>query len=255
LVWPLEILALVSLGLATAIAIKRKRASIGRIAIGAGCATMATFAAWASSGLPAIVVAALGKTFPTAVDPPMRAWIALVASATAAGSVALVAFARDDEEDDDTTSSWIGALAILAILSIVVAAKLPAGSYLFTLPVLFGALFVGVAASIDRSRTSIDRSRTSIDRSLTSFVGRWHAWIVWVLAAKSFALAAILWMPFVRVLLVMVGAGVPAMTVLPVAMLVLCAAPLVVAQRGWTRAVVPAIAGAIALGAAMAVAA
>jgi hypothetical protein len=232
LVWPLEILALLSLGLAIAIAIVNRRTSIARVAVGAGCALVSMFAAWASSSLVALVVALHGRSFPMPVDPPMRAWVALIACAVAAGSVALFALARGD--DDDAMSSWIGALVAVAALSLLFAAKLPAGSYLFTLPVLFGALFVGISARVSRK-------------------GRARTWVLWVLAAKSFAVTALLWFPFVRVLLVMVGAGVPAMTVLPVAALVVLAAPLVVAPKGWTRAVIPAIAGAIALGAAMAV--
>ncbi|MEO7094256.1 MAG: hypothetical protein ABI175_13455, partial [Polyangiales bacterium] len=216
---PLAFVALLTTGLAIGWAHRRRIVTLRGVMFGLGAALLAIVMA----GLAGLVVsrallAIAGRTSPSLAT-PMPTWLALVAISVAASSATLVALSRDP---DDAASTWSGALVLFALLSTLVSMVLPGGSYLFTLPVLASSLALSAIASL-------------------SPAARARRLAPWAIAAAAVAGSALLWLPIVRVLLVMVGTQLHPATTIPVAAFVVLGAPLVVSIEGRSRWAIPAL--------------
>ena len=195
------------------------RAAVGRV-LGVTLAMVLALVAALAVGflLDRAIVLRAGRPRPWA-SAPMAAWIAFGAGALAATSSVLVA-ARRLGSDREASAALV---VLSGTLSLLVAATLPAGSYLFTLPALAAAV-AHLAASPAQP-----------------------AWRRWTAYAATLAVAALLWIPLDRVLLVMVGAEAHPSATLPVAILALFAAPILIGLEARARWRVAQVAGAACL--------
>jgi hypothetical protein len=225
LVAPLAFAALLSAGLAIGWAHRRRVVSLRGVMYGLGASLLAIVVA-AIAGLvtSTALLALAGRSTPSLAS-PMPTWLALVAISVAASSATLLVLSRDVE---DAPSTWAGGLVLFALLSTFVARALPGGSYLFTLPVLASSIALAAVATIMRP----DRQRP---------------FATWAVVAGGLTVSALLWLPIIRVLLVMVGAMVHPATTVPVAAFVVLCVPLVVSVQGRARWAIPALATAVAL--------
>ncbi len=206
---------------AIAIPVRRKRASILGIAAATGLA-LATVVAAALAGLAmaALLGALHGPLLPWS-PAPTRPWIALVAAGVAA-STALGAAVRRLAP----LTRLGGVLALWTALSLLVSFTAPGASYLFALPTLALAAALLVAARTERDAAAM---------------------LGWFAALAPVALTALLWFPLLRILLVMVGAGVSPTATVPAAFVAMTAMPLLASFSGRLRWATTLTAGAIAL--------
>ena len=214
LVAPLAFVGLLATFLAIGWASRRGVVTLRRVGLGVGTTLLSVSVAAIAGLATSKVILALSHRAMPSLASPLPTWLALVSIAVAACSATMLAVSRDPE---DALSSWSGALVVFALLSILVATALPGGSYLFTLPVLASAIALGAL------------TRTSRERPFVS----------WSIVAAAVTIGALLWLPIVRILLVMVGVMLHPATTIPVALFVVLAAPLVLAVRGRARWAIP----------------
>ncbi len=220
---PLAIASALLAAVALTLAIRRKRTSIPALAAAAGLALALPFAAALAGFLVAALIGALhGPLLPWS-PAPTRPWVALVASAVAA-STALAAVVQRL----CPLTRLGGVLALWTALSLLVSFTVPGASYLFALPTfaLGGAFLV-----------ALRRDATSAPSLLASLA--------------PVALTALLWFPLLRILLVMVGAGVSPTATVPAAFVAMTAMPLLASFSGRLRWTTPLTAAAAALVAAV----
>jgi hypothetical protein len=206
---------------ALALAVRRKRASIAGLAAASGLALGTVLvAALAGLAMAALYGALHGPLLPWS-PAPTRPWIALaaagVAACTALGAVVpkLCPLTRLG-----------GVLALWTAFSLLVSFTAPGASYLFALPTLAlgGALLAAARLDADDA-----------------------AWPSWVVALAPVALTALLWFPLLRILLVMVGAGVSPTATVPAAFVAMTAMPLLASFSGRLRWATTLTAAAVAL--------
>jgi hypothetical protein len=218
---PLAVVVALLAAAALAFAVRRKRASVLGVAAATGLA-LATVVAAALTGLAmaALLGALHGPLLPWS-PAPTRPWIALVAAGVAA-STAVGASARRL----GPLTRLGGLLALWTALSLVVSFEAPGASYLFALPTLAlaAALLVAVRSARDAAATP-----------------------GWLASLAPVALTALLWFPLLRILLVMVGAGVSPTATVPAAFVAMTAMPLLAAFSGRLRWATTLTAGAVAL--------
>jgi len=218
---PLAIVGALLAVVALALAIRRKRASLPGLAVAAGLALAMPIAAALAGLLVAALIDALhGRLLPWS-PAPTRPWVALVA----AGVAASTALAAGVQRLCPLTRLG-GVLALWTALSLLVSFTAPGASYLFALPTfaLGGAFLVALRRA---------RDAPSAPSTLASLA--------------PVALTALLWFPLLRILLVMVGAGVSPTATVPAAFVAMTAMPLLASFSGRLRWATPLTAAAAAL--------
>ena len=186
---PLAIASALLAAAALALAVRRKRASLPGVAAAAGLALgTLVVAALAGLAVAALIGALRGPLLPWS-PAPTRPWIALVAAGVAA-STALGAVVPKL----CPLTRLGGVLALWTALSLLVSFTAPGASYLFALPTFaLGGALLAPSATARRRRARLAR------------------------VARPVALTALLWFPLLRILLVMVGAGVSPTATVPAA--------------------------------------
>ncbi len=206
---PLAIAGALLAAAALAFAVRRKRASILGVAAAAGLALGTIVAAAVAGIVMAAGIGALrGPLLPWS-PAPTGPWIALVAAGVAAATAlgALVPKLCP-------LTRLGGVLALWTALSLLVSFTAPGASYLFALPTfaLGAALFAAVRFARDDAATP-----------------------GWLVSLGPIALTALLWFPLLRILLVMVGAGVSPTATVPAAFVAMTAMPLLASLSGRSR--------------------
>ncbi len=245
---PLSLLGAAAAAYTLFMALRRRRTSGGRLAL----ATAVVLGSVVAAGAAGIGLGALLKKlrFPDVGTGPlaMRAmmgdrhalapWLALVA-AGAAVSVAFALWLCPKAPADtkspagrlaDPVALAGGALVLWTLFSLLLGWGVPGASYLFVWPVL--GLAGGMAILAARPDPSPWRRTAAVV----------------VVAAP----AALLWLPIVRVFLIMVAGTLPPATIVPVALLGSLVTPLLVASPPRVKWALPAAAGVLALAAAVA---
>ncbi len=216
---PLAIAGALLAAVALTLVIRRKRTSISGLAAAAGLALAMPLAAALAGLLVAALLGALhGPLLPWSPAPTLP-WVALVASGVAASTGLAAAVQRLCP-----LTRLGGVLALWTALSLLVSFMVPGASYLFALPTfaLGGALLI-----------ALRRDATSAPSLLASFA--------------PVALTALLWFPLLRILLVMVGAGVSPTATVPAAFVAMTAMPLLASFSGRLRWATPLTAAAATL--------
>lgn len=206
---PLAIAGALLAAFALAFAVRRKRASAVGVAAAAGLA-LGTLVAAALAGfvMAALIGALRGPLLPWS-PAPTAPWIALVAAGVAASTALGAVVPRLSP-----LTRLGGVLALWTALSLLVSFTAPGASYLFALPTLAlgGALLVAVR----------------LDRDAAAAPG-------WLASLAPIAFTALLWFPLLRILLVMVGAGVSPTATVPAAFVAMTAMPLLASFSGRSR--------------------
>ncbi|MEP7125047.1 MAG: M28 family peptidase [Byssovorax sp.] len=215
---PLAIAAALLAAAALGFAVRRKRASILGIAAAAGLALgTLVVAGLAGVAVSTLIGALRGPLLPWS-PAPTGPWVAFVAAgvaaATALGAVVpkLCSLTRLG-----------GVLALWTALALLVSFTAPGASYLFVLPTF--ALGAALLAAVRSARDA------AAPGSLVSLA--------------PVALTALLWFPLLRILLVMVGAGVSPTATVPAALVAMTAMPLLGSFSGRLRWATPLTAGAV----------
>ncbi len=149
---------------------------------------------------------------------PTRPWIALVAAGVAASTALAAALTRLCP-----LTRLAGALALWTTLSLLISFTAPGASYLFALPTL--ALSAALLLALRETERDLG----------------------WLASLAPVALTALLWFPLLRILLVMVGAGVSPTATVPAALVASTAMPLLASFSGRLRWATPLTAAAVAL--------
>jgi hypothetical protein len=203
---------------ALALAIRRKRTSLPALAVALGLALAMPLAAALAGLLGAALLGALhGPALPWSPAPTLP-WIALVAAGVAACTALPAAVRRLCP-----LTRLGGVLALWTALSLLAAFVAPGASYLVALPTfaLGGALLLALRRARDAPLTPRDLAPV--------------------------ALTALLWFPLLRVLLVLVGAGVSPTATVPAALVATTAMPFLASFSGRLRWATPLTAAAAAL--------
>jgi hypothetical protein len=218
---PIAIAGALLAAAALAIAVHRKRTSLLGLAAATGLALATLFAAALAGLVMAALIGALkGPLLPWS-PAPTGPWIVLVAAGVAA-STALGAVIKHL----DPLTRLGGVLALWTALSLLVSFTAPGASYLFALPT-----FALGAALLAAARRGGDNDAEP----------------GWLASLAPIALTALLWFPLLRILLVMVGAGVSPTATVPAAFVAMTAMPLLASFSGRLRWATPLTAGAVAL--------
>ena len=218
---PLAIVAVLLTAAALTLAIRRKRTSILGVAAAAGLALAMLIAAALAGLLVAAVLRALHVPLPPWSPAPTRPWLALVAAGVAACTALALAVRRLCP-----LTRLGGVLALWTALALLVSFTAPGASYLFALPTFALACAFFVALRRAPSAASAPASLALL---------------------APVALTALLWFPLLRILLVMVGAGVSPTATVPAAFVAMIATPILASFSGRLRWVTPLTAGAVAL--------
>lgn len=234
---PLSVVGAVAAAYVLFLALRQRRTSPGRLAMG----TVMTLGSVVLAGAAGIGLGALLKKirFPDAGTGPMamRAmmadkhslppWLAFVAlgAAVSAGFVLWLCPREPAARRADPVALAGGALVLWTLLSLLLGWGAPGASYLFVWPVF------GLAAGVMILAAQPEPSP-------------WRRTAAVVTAALP---AALLWLPIVRVLLIMVGATVAVATIVPVALLGSLVTPLLVVSPPKLKWAVPVSGAAVAL--------
>jgi len=218
-VLPIAIAGALLAAAALALAVRRKRASILGLAAATGLA-LGTLVAAALAGLvlAAVIGALHGPLLPWS-PAPTRPWIALVAAGVAASTALGAGIQRLCP-----LTRLGGVLALWTALSLLVSFTAPGASYLFALPVLG----LGAALFFTARRESTSGTEPG-----------------WIASLAPVALTALLWFPLLRILLVMVGAGLSPTATVPAAFVAMTAMPLLASLSGRHRWLTPLTGAAI----------
>lgn len=217
---PLAVVVALLAALALALAVRRRRTSLLGLAAAAALAlALPLVAALAGLLVTAAWRALHGPLLPWS-PAPTRPWIALVAAGVAASTALAAALTRLCP-----LTRLGGSLALWTALTLLVSFTAPGASYLFAWPAL--ALAVALLVAVRRAPAD------AAPGLLASLV--------------PVALTALLWFPLLRVLLVLVGAGVSPTATVPAALLATTALPILASFTGRLRWATPLTAGAAAL--------
>jgi Peptidase family M28 len=224
--WALPLAALAAaiaiLGLHAAV--QRKRATVAGIAAAAWIALGAVFLAGAAGLAVASLIGSIRDPIKPWTPGPLVPWIALLAAGAFAATLLFAAVQRLCP-----LTRIAGGLVVWTLSALLLAYGSPGASYLFTFP----ALGLGAALLLALRRPPGD---TADDK----FPG-------YPAALVPFAVTALLWFPIMRVLLVMVGAGISPTATVPAALVAGTAAPALASLRGRLRWAPPIAALGIAL--------
>ncbi|MEU3456199.1 M28 family peptidase [Micromonospora sp. NPDC006766] len=140
---PLALAALVAVGLLGWLLVRRGRATVGRLAAGIGLALVPIVVAPLSAWLLWTAITTIRPGYAGLLDPYRPVWYRLAVLALAA-AVLFTWYALTRRRIGPAALAF-GGLAWLALLGVLLAAEVPGGAYLATLPALAGAL-AGLAA-------------------------------------------------------------------------------------------------------------
>ena len=217
---PLALLGALLAALALALAVRRKRTSPLGVAAAACLALAMPIAAALAGLLVAAVIGALHGPLLIWSPAPTRPWIALVAAGVAASTALGASLTRLCP-----LTRLAGALVLWTTLSLLISFTAPGASYLFALP----TLALGASLLLALRGTQGERD------------------LGWLASLAPVALTALLWFPLLRILLVMVGAGVSPTATVPAALVASTAMPLLASFPGRLRWATPLTGAAVAL--------
>lgn len=143
LVWPLAVAGLLAVGLAGWIAVRRGTAGWGRLIAGLGLAVIPLVLAPVAAQAFCALLVAVRPGYANMLDPWWPGWFrACVAALTALVVLVWYGLLRR------RFGPWplaVGAFGVLAVLGVVMAAVVPGGAYLASLPTLAGSAGVAIA--------------------------------------------------------------------------------------------------------------
>jgi hypothetical protein len=142
-VWPIAVLAALAVGAAAFLARRRGLATWGRQSAGFGLMLVPLIGAAVVAQLFWMMLVALRPDYGNMIDPWNPTWFRFAVCALVA--LAVVGWYALWRRRFGAWSLWIGALAWLAVLGVVLAAVTPGGSYLAALPALAGAVMAIVS--------------------------------------------------------------------------------------------------------------
>ena len=218
---PLAIAAALLAAIALAFAVRRKRASVLGVAAATGLAFGTLVVAAVAGVVMATAIGAVrGPLLPWS-PAPTGPWITLVAAGVAASTALGAVVPRLCP-----LTRLGGVVALWTALALLVSFTAPGASYLFVLPAfaLGAALLVAVRFARDDAAAP-----------------------GWLVSLAPIALTALLWFPLLRILLVMVGAGLSPTATVPAAFVAMTAMPLLTSFSGRLRWATPLTAGVVAL--------
>ncbi|MFI5911485.1 M28 family peptidase [Dactylosporangium sp. NPDC051541] len=143
LTWPLAILALLAVAALVFLARRRGLTSVPRTFAGVGLAVVPLIGVAVAAQLLWALLVAVRPGYGELLDPARPTWFRF--GVVALSAAILLSWYSLSRRRVGPVPLATGALALLALLGIVFAAVIPGGSYLVTLPALFGAL-AGIGA-------------------------------------------------------------------------------------------------------------